>query len=71
MIVRCTGYLADKMRGDHLFGSTVGAADHYLFVRLLWAKETAAKSPDGLLILLPTGQRDAYLDTNVSSGTGV
>lgn len=39
MIGKRMGYLADTMKGDYLFGSTVSVADFYLFVMLLWAKK--------------------------------
>ena len=32
-------YLATTMKGDYLFGSTLSAADCYLFVMLLWAQK--------------------------------
>jgi len=43
------GYLADTMKGDYLFGSTVGVADFYLFVMLLWAKKFGVEPPAPLV----------------------
>lgn len=43
------GYLADTMKGDYLFGSTVGVADFYLFVMLLWAKKFGVELPAPLV----------------------
>ncbi len=43
------GYLADTMKGDYLFGSTVSVADFYLFVMLLWAKKFDVESPAPLV----------------------
>jgi glutathione S-transferase len=34
-------YLADRMKGDYLFGSQVSVADCYLFVMLLWAQKNS------------------------------
>ena len=49
MIVKRMGYLADSMKGDYLFGSTVGVADFYLFVMLLWAKKFNVEPPPPLV----------------------
>jgi len=43
------GYLADTMKGDYLFGSTVSVADFYLFVMLLWAKKFSVEPPAPLV----------------------
>jgi len=45
MIGKRMGYLADTMKGDYLFGSTVSVADFYLFVMLLWAKKFGVEPP--------------------------
>jgi glutathione S-transferase len=45
------GHLADPMKGDYLFGSTVSAADFYLFVMLLWAKKFNVEPPERLVAL--------------------
>ncbi len=49
MIGKRMGYLADTMKGDYLFGSTVGVADFYLFVMLLWAKKFGVEPPAPLV----------------------
>lgn len=49
MIGKRMGYLADNMKGDYLFGSTVSVADFYLFVMLLWAKKLNVESPAPLV----------------------
>ena len=51
MIVKRMGYLADTMKGDYLFGPTVGVADFYLFVMLLWAKKFGVEPPAPLAAL--------------------
>ncbi len=43
------GYLANTMKGDYLFGSTVSVADFYLFVMLLWAKKFGVEPPAPLV----------------------
>ena len=45
MIGKRMGTLADTMKGDYLFGSTVSVADFYLFVMLLWAKSSTSNHP--------------------------
>ncbi len=45
LIGKRMGYLADTMKGDYLFGSTVSVADFYLFVMLLWAKKFNVEPP--------------------------
>jgi len=49
MIGKRMGYLADTMKGDYLFGSTVSVADFYLFVMLLWAKKFSVEPPAPLV----------------------
>jgi len=49
MIGKRMGYLADMMKGDYLFGSTVSVADFYLFVMLLWAKKFGVEPPAPLV----------------------
>ncbi len=49
MIGKRMGYLADTMKGDYLFGSTVSVADFYLFVMLLWAKKFGVEPPAHLV----------------------
>ena len=49
MIGKRMGYLADTMKGDYLFGSTVSVADFYLFVMLLWAKKFGVEPPASLV----------------------
>jgi len=49
MIGKRMGYLADTMKGDYLFGSTVSVADFYLFVMLLWAKKFDVEPPAPLV----------------------
>lgn len=51
MISKRMGYLADMMKGDYLFGSTVSVADFYLFVMLLWAKKFGVEPPAPLVAL--------------------
>ena len=49
LIGKRMGYLADTMKGDYLFGSTVSVADFYLFVMLLWAKKFGVEPPASLV----------------------
>jgi glutathione S-transferase len=49
MIGKRMGYLADTMKGDYLFGSSVSVADFYLFVMLLWAKKFGVEPPAPLV----------------------
>ena len=51
MIGKRMGTLADTMKGDYLFGSTVSVADFYLFVMLLWAKKFDLEPPAPLAAL--------------------
>jgi glutathione S-transferase len=63
MIGKRMGYLADNMKGDYLFGSTVSVADFYLFVMLLWAKKFNVEPPAPLaafrerMMTLPSVQK--------------
>ena len=49
MIGKRMGHLSDTMKGDYLFGATVGVADFYLFVMLLWAKKFGVEPPAPLV----------------------
>jgi len=49
MIGKRMGYLADTLKGDYLFGSSVSVADFYLFVMLLWAKKFSVEPPAPLV----------------------
>ena len=49
LIGKRMGYLADTMKGDYLFGSSVSVADFYLFVMLLWAKKFGVEPPAHLV----------------------
>ncbi len=49
LIVKRMGYLAGTMQGDYLFGASVGVADCYLFVMLLWAKKFDVEPPAPLV----------------------
>ncbi len=57
------GYLAETMKSDYLFGSTVSVADCYLFVMLLWAKKFDVEVPTKLgtfrerMMVLPSVQK--------------
>ncbi len=42
------GYLAERMKGDYLFGSRFTVADAYLFVMCLWAQKNGLTLPDPL-----------------------
>jgi glutathione S-transferase len=45
---RRLGYLAERMKGDYLFGSRFTVADAYLFVMCLWAQKNGMLLPDPL-----------------------
>jgi glutathione S-transferase len=45
---RRLGYLAERMKGDYLFGSRFTVADAYLFVMCLWAQKNGVQLPDPL-----------------------
>lgn len=47
-IVKRMGYLAERMRGDYLFGEQPTVADFYLFVMLLWASKNGIDVPEPL-----------------------
>ncbi len=49
MIGKRMRYLADTMKGDYLFGSSVSVADFYLFVMLLWARKFEVEPPAQLV----------------------
>jgi glutathione S-transferase len=51
MISRRYQLLADRMRGDYMFGNEPTAADLYLFVTLLWAVRFGVMVPDRLSAL--------------------
>ncbi len=53
VIIKRMQYLSDTMAGEFLFGSSVGVADFYFFVMLLWAQNNAIPVPPPL---------DAYRD---------
>jgi glutathione S-transferase len=42
------GYLAERMKGDYLFGARFTVADAYLFVMCLWALKNGLTLPDPL-----------------------
>jgi glutathione S-transferase len=42
------GYLAERMKGDYLFGSQFTVADPYLFVMCLWAQKNGLALPNPL-----------------------
>jgi len=42
------GFLAERLRGDFLFGSAFGVADAYLFVMLRWARMLGLDVPEPL-----------------------
>jgi glutathione S-transferase len=48
MLGKRFGYLAERMRGDYLFGSRFTVADAYLFVMCLWAQKNGLALPDPL-----------------------
>ena len=49
VIVTRLNYLAETMKGEFLFGSSVSVADFYLFVMLLWAKKFEVEAPARLV----------------------
>ena len=49
MIFKRMTYLAFRLNGDYLFGSTVSVADFYLFVMLLWADKNGLDVPEKLV----------------------
>lgn len=50
-IARLYQLLADRMRGDYLFGNRPTVADFYLFVTLLWAGKAGVPVPERLVAL--------------------
>jgi glutathione S-transferase len=42
------GYLAERLKGDYLFGDKFTVADAYLFVMCLWAQKNGLSLPDPL-----------------------
>jgi glutathione S-transferase len=48
MLGKRFGYLAERMKGDYLFGSRFTVADAYLFVMCLWAQKNGLALPDPL-----------------------
>ena len=50
-IIQRMKFLADRMRGDYLFGDRPTVADFYLFVMLLWAEKFGIEVPDELVAL--------------------
>jgi glutathione S-transferase len=42
------GYLAERMKGDYLFGADLTVADAYLFVMCLWAQKNGLSLPEPL-----------------------
>ena len=48
VILKRMGYLADVLKGDFLFGSSLSVADCYLFVMLLWARKNGLEVPPKL-----------------------
>ncbi len=47
-ITRRLGFLAERLKGDYLFGDTFTVADAYLFVMLMWATKNGITLPGGL-----------------------
>jgi len=48
MLAKRFGYLAERMKGDYLFGARLSVADPYLFVMCLWAQKNGVALPDPL-----------------------
>ncbi len=48
MIDKRLGFLADRLRGEYLFGSEVSSADAYLYVMLRWARAKGLALPEPL-----------------------
>ena len=49
MLAKRFGYLAERMKGDYLFGPRFTVADAYLFVMCLWAQKNGLTLPDRLV----------------------
>ncbi len=47
-ITKRLGFLADRLKGDYLFGDSFTVADAYLFVMLMWATKNGITLPGGL-----------------------
>ncbi len=47
-ITKRFGYLADRLKGDFLFGDRPSVADFYLFVTMEWAERFSVTIPDAL-----------------------
>lgn len=47
-ILKRLGYLAERFKGDFIFGADLSVADCYLFVMLLWAKKQGVEAPPKL-----------------------
>ena len=47
-IRRRLGFLAERLRGDYLFGSECSVADAYLYVMLRWARMQELDLPEPL-----------------------
>ena len=48
MLGKRFGFLAERMKGDYLFGERFTVADAYLFVMCLWAQKNGLTLPDPL-----------------------
>ncbi len=48
LVERRLGFLADRLQGDHLFGSAFSVADAYLYVMLRWARASSVTLPEPL-----------------------
>jgi glutathione S-transferase len=48
MVGKRLGYIAERMKGDYLFGADLTVADAYLFVMCLWAQKNGLSLPDPL-----------------------
>ncbi|THD55526.1 glutathione transferase GstA [Phenylobacterium sp.] len=49
VLARRFGYLAERLKGDYLFGAQFTVADAYLFVMCLWAQKNGLSLPEPLL----------------------
>lgn len=47
-ITKRLAFLADRLKGDYLFGDSFTVADAYLFVMLMWATKNGITLPGGL-----------------------
>lgn len=48
LLAKRFGYLAERMKGDYLFGANLTVADAYLFVMCLWAQKNGLSLPEPL-----------------------